>query len=102
MHEVDVLETNPTVHLGQLHRLPRVWNLLGLSQVGKDALNRFYAICNCCKCGGIDAMVNYGIPMVTSSGYVAQPDTDLCVACGTCEDACPFRAVHVNGTSTVE
>ena len=67
-------------------------------------LDRFYAICNCCKCccGGIDAMVNYGVPMVTSSGYVAQPDEALCVACGACEEICPFRAIHVNGTSVVD
>jgi hypothetical protein len=33
----------------------------------KDACDhRFYAICNCCKCccGGLEAMVKYGVPMV--------------------------------------
>jgi Pyruvate/2-oxoacid:ferredoxin oxidoreductase delta subunit len=67
-------------------------------------LDRFYAICNCCGCccGGIEAMVSYGIPMITSSGYVAQADADLCVACGTCEDVCPFQAIHVNGASAVD
>lgn len=67
-------------------------------------LDRFYAICNCCSCccGGIDAMVNYGVPMITASGFVAQPDETLCVACGICESACPFQAVHVNGASAVD
>ena len=70
----------------------------------KDACdNRFYAICNCCPCccGGLEAMVKYGVPMVTSSGYLAQIDAEQCEACGTCEAACPFEAVHVNGHAAV-
>jgi ferredoxin len=70
----------------------------------KDAvMDRFYAICNCCKCccGGIEAMVKYGIPMMASSGYVAQVDETLCAACAACEDACPFRAIQVNEMSVV-
>lgn len=65
-------------------------------------LNRFYAICNCCPCccGAFEAM-QHGIPMVTSSGYLAQPDAGRCRACGACERACPFDAIHVNGTSRV-
>ncbi len=61
----------------------------------KDVMqNRFYAICNCCKCccGGIEAMVKHQIPMVTSSGVVAAVDESLCNLCGACVDACPFEA----------
>jgi formate hydrogenlyase subunit 6/NADH:ubiquinone oxidoreductase subunit I len=64
----------------------------------KDAcLDRFYVICNCCKCccGGIEAMVKYGSPMFASSGYVAQVDAALCSACGTCVEACPFGALSL-------
>ena len=46
----------------------------------KDAMEgRFYAICNCCKCccGGIEAMMKSGVPMIASSGFVAQIDPDL-------------------------
>jgi NAD-dependent dihydropyrimidine dehydrogenase PreA subunit len=71
----------------------------------KDAMrNRFYAICNCCSCccGGLEAMVQHGVPMVAASGYVAQVDELGCIACGDCEEACPFDAVHVNGTSVVD
>jgi Pyruvate/2-oxoacid:ferredoxin oxidoreductase delta subunit len=71
----------------------------------KDAmLNRFYAICNCCKCccGGIEAMVKRGVKMMSSSGYVAKVDESLCSACPACEDACPFGAIQVNGSAVVK
>ena len=64
----------------------------------KDAtLDRFYVICNCCKCccGGIEAMKKYDIPWLASSGFVAQVDKDLCTACGTCVAACPFDAISL-------
>lgn len=63
----------------------------------KDALmGRFYALCNCCKCccGGIHEMVDRGVPMVISSGYVAKIDATACAQCGDCVEACPFQAVR--------
>ena len=65
----------------------------------KDAmLDRFYAICNCCKCccGGIQ-MMKKGVPMLASSGYVAEIDSDLCAGCDDCMEACPFDALTKNG-----
>lgn len=62
----------------------------------KDAMiNRFYAICNCCKCccGGIREMAQRGVPMVASSGYVAQIDMERCALCDDCVEACPFLAI---------
>lgn len=70
----------------------------------KDAmLGRFYAICNCCQCccRAIAAKVNYDMPMLASSGYVAQVDEALCNACGICQTTCPFGAVQVNETAVV-
>ena len=70
----------------------------------KDAiLNRFYAICNCCKCccGGIEAMLKHGIPLMASSGYVSQVDPTLCTACEICKNACAFKAIRVDGTAAV-
>ncbi|HHX66289.1 MAG TPA: 4Fe-4S binding protein [Chloroflexi bacterium] len=64
----------------------------------KDAAaGRFYAICNCCKCccGGIDAMTQLGIPMMVSSGYVAQIG-GACTGCGLCVEACPFDALYID------
>ena len=46
-------------------------------------------------------MTQYGIPMVASSGYVAQVDETLCTGCSTCEEACPFEAIQMNETAIV-
>ena len=71
----------------------------------KDAAyGRFYAICNCCSCccGGIEAMVRYGSPVMASSGFVAQIDAEECAACGDCAETCPFGAITVNGSAQVD
>jgi NAD-dependent dihydropyrimidine dehydrogenase PreA subunit len=70
----------------------------------KDAMGgRFYALCNCCRCCcfGMEAMARYAVPMVASSGYIAQVDEARCAACTTCEETCPFEAIQVNGTAMV-
>lgn len=71
----------------------------------KDAaLNRFYAICNCCSCccGAMQAH-QHGTPMLASSGYVCEIDHALCLACGECQDRCQFDAIStVDGVTTVD
>jgi Pyruvate/2-oxoacid:ferredoxin oxidoreductase delta subunit len=70
----------------------------------KDAmLNRFYGICNCCKCccGGIQAMTQWGARMMAPSGYVAVVNQEECAACGTCVETCAFNAMSLNETSSV-
>ncbi len=61
-------------------------------------LDRFYAICNCCKCccGGVESMVRYGSSVMASSGYVAQVDATLCSGCERCVRACPFGALALS------
>jgi Pyruvate/2-oxoacid:ferredoxin oxidoreductase delta subunit len=64
----------------------------------KDAmLERFYAICNCCECccGAMQAQRS-GTPMLTSSGYVAQVDEDLCIGCEDCISYCQFHALKIH------
>lgn len=58
-------------------------------------LDRFYVICNCCKCCclGIEAMMKHGVSMLASSGYTAKIEKDICVACGLCRKKCPFDAI---------
>jgi len=60
-------------------------------------MDRFYAICNCCKChcGGIQAMTKYGVPMIAASGYSMKLDTERCDGCGTCVALCPFGALSL-------
>jgi len=66
-------------------------------------LERFYVICNCCKCccGGIEAMVRYGFPMMASSGYVAEIDSQQCHGCGQCVKLCPFDAIGLHQIAQV-
>jgi ferredoxin len=66
-------------------------------------LGRFYALCNCCKCccGGIEAMTRHGVPMIAASGYLAQVNTNVCTACGTCQRVCAFDAIHVGEVAHV-
>jgi NAD-dependent dihydropyrimidine dehydrogenase PreA subunit len=71
----------------------------------KDALyGRFYTICNCCSCccGGIEAMVEYGSPIMASSGFVAELDADECSSCGACVETCPFGALSMNDVPHVD
>jgi heterodisulfide reductase subunit A-like polyferredoxin len=37
-----------------------------------------------------------GMPMLASSGYVAQVDGDLCADCETCSEFCQFAAISVD------
>ncbi len=71
----------------------------------KDAcMDRFYAICNCCACccGGHIAMLRYDIPVMTSSGFVATVDGEICQGCESCVEACHFSAIRVEETAAVE
>ena len=64
----------------------------------KDAmLGRFYAICNCCECccGAMNAH-RKGTPMLASSGYICEVDSDLCIGCGDCSEYCQFNALSMN------
>jgi NAD-dependent dihydropyrimidine dehydrogenase PreA subunit len=67
----------------------------------EDCLSRFYVICNCCKCccGGIEAMVKYGNPIIASSGYVAHVEDEWCSGCGICVETCAFGALTLGSTA---
>jgi len=66
----------------------------------KEAGNRFVAICNCCNCCclGIRMWNQLGglVPIMTSSGYVAEVNDD-CNACAACADkTCNFNAITID------
>lgn len=60
----------------------------------RDAMgDRFYAMCNCCKCccAAMRAF-RVGIPVIAPSGYVSEIGED-CNGCGQCIDFCQFEAI---------
>ena len=70
----------------------------------KDACgDRLYGICNCCTCCCVAmAAYNYAdVPIFASSGYVRQTDTEKCMGCGDCVQACPVHACELVDSKTV-
>ena len=66
----------------------------------KDMGNRFYAICNCCKCCCLGIKIwnltGGAYPYFTSSGYVSEVNGE-CNACAACvDDICPFNAISLD------
>jgi ferredoxin len=59
-------------------------------------LNRFFGICNCCKCccTGIQAVRN-GTPVLAASGYSSTVDAEICIGCADCVEACPFEVMEL-------
>lgn len=59
-------------------------------------LDRFYAICNCCKCCclGMKFMTEYNMNVLLPSGYLAVIGED-CVGCGECAEFCQFDAMEM-------
>lgn len=59
-------------------------------------LDRFYSICNCCKCCclGIKTMSEYKMKTVLPSGYRAIIGED-CIGCGECVKYCQFDAIEM-------
>lgn len=56
-----------------------------------------YAICNCCGCGcyAIRNAAYYNAPDMVRSNYVAETDSEKCVACGQCVENCPVNALKL-------
>jgi ferredoxin len=59
-------------------------------------LDRFYAICNCCKCCclGMKFMAEHKMKMLLPSGYRSIIGED-CVGCGECAKYCQFDAMEM-------
>ena len=63
-------------------------------------LNRFFAICNCCKCCclGMKFMNEYSMKIIQPSGYLAVIGDD-CIGCGRCKEHCQFDAIEFISSS---
>jgi len=66
----------------------------------KAMLDRFYAICNCCKCCclGMKFMAEHKMKMVIPSGYTASVGSS-CIGCGLCVRYCQFDALALEPSS---
>jgi NADPH-dependent glutamate synthase beta subunit-like oxidoreductase/NAD-dependent dihydropyrimidine dehydrogenase PreA subunit len=62
-----------------------------------DGEGHTHAICNCCGCGCFSMRLAnmWENPDMIRSNYVSEIDTDKCVACGECVEACPTNALKM-------
>lgn len=62
----------------------------------RTMLNRFYALCNCCKCCclGMKFMAEHRVNMILPSGYRSMIGED-CSGCGACTRFCQFDAMEL-------
>ncbi len=70
---------------------------LGLVFCADNVKNDISFICHCCGCccNVIQGVSKFGYPgVLASSNYVAKSDSDSCVQCGECAEACPFNAIE--------
>ena len=78
-----------------------------LKECNEDGLvhtiNIYGLICNCCNdCCAIFHTYKTGAPTFIPSPFVAQPDVDECIACGTCAERCPVHAIVVEDFAVVD
>ena len=76
----------------------------GLVHMTVNSKTSEHVICNCCGCCCImiPVLVQRGVGMLGPSRYLAEIDTESCTACGTCEEECPFKAIHMAETAVVD
>ena len=70
------------------------------SNINKDE----NSICNCCKdcCDTFTLWRNGASPMINSTMYLSMIDSELCTACGICEERCPVDAITTGDNGIAE
>lgn len=73
-------------------------NEAGLVHVSDNVQGHLATICNCCGCCCIflETKRKMGLRTISTSNYFASVNSDLCEACGVCEQRCPMGAVNVH------
>ena len=62
-----------------------------------DGENKIFGICNCALgvCNALRTSQLFNTPNMSRSAYVAEVNSDNCVACGKCVEVCPAGAVKL-------
>ena len=79
---------------------------LGLVHTTDNYTGVVNIICSCCECccGLLAGLTRPGLnnpKAIAKANYIANVNTDACVACGTCVDRCKFGAITVEDVSQI-
>ncbi|MEG6616651.1 4Fe-4S dicluster domain-containing protein [Peptococcaceae bacterium 1198_IL3148] len=70
----------------------------GLAQTGDNVQKNVSYICNCCGCccGMFKAMKTFNLNnAIVSSNWIMEIDSERCVGCGACVQACPLNIITI-------
>jgi electron transport complex protein RnfB len=71
----------------------------GLVHSVSNTQEGMWYVCNCCTCSCaiLRGMADLGVAnVIARSAFVNQVDEEACIACGACEESCPFGALAVD------
>ncbi len=68
---------------------------LGLVLTCDNVIDEPAYICHCCGCccGVLQSIRDYEVHSIQPSNFIPQIDSDTCLSCGTCVDACHINAL---------